>query len=194
MVQWLHDHLIYWDLKTWYYLHATWRSPFLDAVVPYLRNQYTWAPLYLFLLVFMPLNYGKKGFIWCLAFLTCFAMCDYISASLIKPYFHRVRPCNNPSLFPLLHLIVPRSSGYSFPSSHAANHFGLGVFMATTIGRQYKWVFYAAILWAVLVSYAQVYVGVHFPLDVFCGGLLGISIGIFMGKVFNKKLLLPDIA
>jgi len=82
---------------------------------------------------------------------------------------------------------VPRSSGYSFPSTHAANHFSLGIFSAVTLGQRHRWVWAAAIGWAVLVSYGQVYVGVHFPMDIFCGGLLGTGIGLFTGKAYNRK-------
>ena len=87
----------------------------------------------------------------------------------------------------LVHNIVPCGAGFSFPSSHAANHFALAVFSAITLGHLGRWIWYVAILWAALVSYAQVYVGVHFPLDVTCGGLLGIAAGLFTAKIFRAK-------
>jgi membrane-associated phospholipid phosphatase len=185
MLQKLQEYLIYWDYTTWYFLNTVWNHPVLDAVIPYLRNPWTWAPLYLFLLVFMLMNFGRRGLVWCLFFLLTFAMADFISASLVKPLFQRVRPCNNPYLTQVVHIIVPCGSGYSFPSSHASNHFALGVFAATSLESKVRKVWFFAMLWAFLVAYAQVYVGVHFPLDVLCGGLLGASIGIFTGKLFN---------
>lgn len=175
------------DYELWHYLHTTWRNGLFDAVMPYIRNQFTWAPLYLFLLFFMPANFGKRGWLWCLGFLLCFAVADSISGSLIKPYIGRVRPCNDPRFAQLVHLLVPRSSGWSFPSSHAANHAALGAFSAVTLHGRLRWLWPIPAFWALAVSYAQVYVGVHWPMDVIAGGLLGAGIGIFVAKLFERR-------
>jgi len=194
MLQELRDNIVYFDYEIWYYVNTVWHNDVLDAIVPYFRNQYTWAPLYLFLLVFTLRNFGWRGLIWCLGFLLTFGLADHISAGMIKPYFHRLRPCNNPYLQQVVHIIVPCGSGYSFPSSHASNHFSLGVFAAITLGRLHKWIWWVALLWAFIVSYSQVYVGVHFPLDVTVGAILGTCIGIITGRMYNRyfDLALPD--
>jgi undecaprenyl-diphosphatase len=181
----LRETVVYYDHVAWYYLNTQWHNAFLDSVMPFLRNQWFWTPLYLFLLLFMTSRFGKKGWIWCGGFLVAFALSDQISAHLMKPYFHRLRPCNNPYLVSIIHVIVPCGSGYSFPSSHAANHFSIGIFMAVTLGRMAKWVWPAAIAWATVVSISQVYVGVHFPLDVACGAIIGVVTGVATGKLFN---------
>lgn len=188
-----HDQVVYIDYTIWYYLNVAWQSSFMDTVAPFLRNQWFWAPLYLFLLIFMPSNFGRRGWLWCLAFLICFGIGDQISAHFIKPYIHRLRPCNDPVLQSVVHIIVPCGSGYSFPSSHATNHFALGIFSAITLQKIVKWIWPVALLWAISVSYAQVYVGVHFPLDVFCGGVMGIIIGFAVGKLFNKLYRLSPL-
>jgi len=177
--------ILSWDHTLWYYMNTQWHNSFLDCVVPFLRNQWFWAPLYLFLLLFMPSKFGKNGWIWCSIFLVSFILSDQISATLLKPHFHRLRPCNNPALAGIIHLLVECGGGYSFPSSHATNHFSMGVFMAATLGKVAKWVVPVAILWATLVSFAQVYVGVHYPLDVTCGAILGTCIALCTGKFFN---------
>ncbi|RYZ47499.1 MAG: phosphatase PAP2 family protein [Sphingobacteriales bacterium] len=187
MIQKLHEWLTIIDFTAWYYLNTVWVNSFLDAFVPYLRNQWTWTPLYLFLLIFMLQNFRFKGLLWCVFFLGTFALSDQISAHVLKEIFMRLRPCNNPNLQTLVHIIVPCGSGYSFPSSHAANHFALGTFSAFTLQKQVKWIWPAAMLWALSVSYAQVYVGVHFPLDVTCGGLLGFAIGKVTSKLFHMR-------
>jgi undecaprenyl-diphosphatase len=178
------------DFRFWFYLHSAWRSPFLDAVMPYVRNQFTWAPLYLFLLFFMPYNFGKRGWIWLIGFLLCFALGDSISGGLLKPILHRVRPCNDPRLADYLHLIVPRSSGWGFPSSHATNHFALGTFAAVTLHGRLKWFWPIPMIWALAVGYAQVYVGVHFPFDVLAGSLLGALLGLLVAVLYNRRWLL----
>jgi membrane-associated phospholipid phosphatase len=187
MLQRLHQFLIHVDYTSWYYLNTLWHNDFMDSFIPFLRNQWTWTPLYLFLLVFMLMNFGKRGIIWCIFFIATFAISDQLSASVVKEIFHRVRPCNNPQLSGLVHNIVPCGSGWSFPSSHAANHFSLAMFMAITLGNRAKWIWPAALCWAASVAYAQVYVGVHFPLDVVCGGFLGMVVGILTARLFHMK-------
>lgn len=180
----IYELIVYWDYTIWYYLNTQWVNEFLDFIVPFIRNQWTWAPLYLFLLIFMPLNFGRKGWMWLVFFILCFAIGDFVSASIIKPYAMRLRPCNNPYIQDITHLLVHCGSGYSFPSSHATNHFALGIFAAYTIKK--KWVWVAGILWALSVGYAQIYVGVHFPFDVICGGILGTIIAIVVGKTYLR--------
>jgi undecaprenyl-diphosphatase len=194
MLQRLHNSIIYYDHICWYYLNNQWHTAAMDAVIPFFRNQWTWLPVYLFLALYMPKAFGRRGYIWCLYFMICFAVSDQISATLMKPFFHRVRPCNNPELAALVHNIVPCGGGGSFPSSHASNHFAIGVFIALTLGKQFPWLRPVPLFWALLVAYAQVYVGVHYPLDVFCGALLGSTIGIGAAHWYNKNYDLAEHA
>ncbi len=187
MLKALHDSIVYCDHIVWYYLNTRWHNSFLDYVMPYFRNQWFWAPLYLFLAIYIPRRFGKNGWIWCGVFILTFAISDQISAHLLKPYFNRLRPCNDPYFSGIVHIIVPCGGGKSFPSSHAANHFSLAFFMIMTLRHLVKWIWVAGIAWAALVCYAQVYVGVHYPLDVTCGGILGASIGYLTGTVFNRR-------
>ena len=76
--------------------------------------------------------------------------------------------------------------------SQTSNHFSLAVFSAITLGKLARWVWPVAIAWAAMVSFAQVYVGVHFPLDVTCGAMLGITVGLITGKFFNRYFGLAD--
>ncbi|MBC7552737.1 MAG: phosphatase PAP2 family protein [Taibaiella sp.] len=184
------DKLLYYDQVAWYYVNYLWRNPVFDLVLPFMRNQWFWVPLYFFLLLYMPFEYRKKGWLWCLGFLIAFIISDQLSAGLLKPYFHRLRPCNNPALSSVIHLMVPCGGLYGFPSSHAANHFSIGIFAAVTLGGRYGWVWPAAIVWAAVVSYSQVYVGVHYPLDVTVGGLIGVTSGLLTGKLFNRFFVL----
>jgi membrane-associated phospholipid phosphatase len=183
----LHQKIVYWDHAAWFYLNTQWHNSFLDIVMPFLRNQWFWSPLYLFLLLFMTAKFGKQGWFWCIGFLVTFILADQVSATFIKPFFHRVRPCNNPALTGIVHIIVDCGSGKSFPSTHATNHFALALFSALTLGRLARWVWPVALLWAASVGYAQIYVGVHYPFDVLGGAMLGSCIGILTGTIFNSK-------
>ena len=172
-------------------INNRWHNDFFDMLMPFVRNSQTWIPLYLFLLVFVILNFEKNKW-WWLLFAACIPiLTDFISSDLIKNNIPRLRPCNDPGMTDTFRFLLnyrPQSS--SFTSSHAANHFALGAFFYFTFKNKIgKWghLFFA---WATLICYAQIYVGVHFPLDVICGALVGFTIGYFSSSLFNQKFSL----
>jgi undecaprenyl-diphosphatase len=169
------------------FIHIDMANTIFDTVIPFFRNPYFWAPIYLFLLVWLTRQYGIKGVWWCVFFFVTFVFCDYISASIFKPIFHRVRPCNEIDLPFAIRHIVNCGSGFSFPSSHASNHVGFAVFIIFTIGKYHRWVIASAILWAILVCYSQLYVAVHYPSDIIGGAMLGIIIGRFIAAYFMRR-------
>lgn len=178
------------DLYLFKLVHVSMSNSFFDMMMPLLRIPYLWAPVYLFLLVWMWTTYNKSGLIWCVFFFITFVFCDYISAQLIKDLVQRVRPCNDTTLNFIIHRIVHCGSGYSFPSAHAANHFGLSFFMIFTLGKRFRYLTAIVLLWAVTVCFAQIYVGVHYPFDIFGGAALGIGIAKFTSMYFHKKVTL----
>jgi undecaprenyl-diphosphatase len=82
--------------------------------------------------------------------------------------------------------LVDCGTGFSFPSSHASNHFALAVFFVVLFGRHFKWAIVLPLLWAFSIAFAQVYVGVHFPVDVMSGACIGALIGIVLGYIFKN--------
>ena len=145
-------------------------SNILDAILPPIRNKYTWVPLYVILLAGLLWKYRWRGAVILGFVLLTVFLSDQISASIIKPMVQRLRPCQNPELS--VKLLVSCGSGFSFVSSHASNHFGIAVFLGQRF-RRFSPVYPIALLWAAVVSIAQVYVGVHYPLDIIGGVLVG---------------------
>lgn len=176
------------DRKLFLLVNSAWNHPWLDAILPIWREANTWLPLYLFLMLFVVINFPSKAFSWILTAIITFAISDQVSSSLFKPFFARLRPCNEPELVGMVRLLLPNcGSGYSFTSSHATNHFAFSVFVFLTMGRvlgQWKWVF---LFWAASVAYAQVYVGVHYPIDVLCGAILGTLIGWATATIYHQR-------
>jgi undecaprenyl-diphosphatase len=113
-------------------------------------------------------------------------LADFTSSTLIKKNVQRIRPCNDIQQFEKIVVRVPCGSGYSFTSSHAANHFAVAIFMIGIFGPVRKWVKPAALIWASTIAISQVYVGVHYPGDVITGGLLGAIIGWIAFKSLNR--------
>ncbi|MGZ5287775.1 MAG: phosphatase PAP2 family protein [Flavisolibacter sp.] len=179
--------LLEWDKALFKILNGSLTNPVFDAVLPYFRNSVFWAPLYIFILVFITVNFGKKGWWWSVGFLLTVAIID-MSGARIKDIIERARPCTDPDMAGQVRLLLKQCSGsFSFVSNHAANHFGIATFAFITFrGILKKWM-YLAFAWAFFVAYAQIYVGVHYPLDALGGALLGIIVGILTAWGFHKK-------
>jgi undecaprenyl-diphosphatase len=179
------------DYWLFFKINGTWTNGFLDAVFPFLRESVLWIPLYLFLLIFIWVNFGVPGLYWAVVFICTASLCDIISSHVIKESIMRLRPCRTPGIVGDVRFLVkycPMGSG--FVSSHATSHFGMAVFVYATLQKfisGWAGLFFA---WAAMISYAQVYVGVHFPLDVVCGALVGCLIGTVMSRLFNRYILL----
>lgn len=157
-------------------INTQWSNAFLDVVLPYWRTKTTWIPLYILLFLVIAKDRGFKV-IWVLIVLgLSIALADQISSEWIKKMVERIRPCNDSSL-PNVRILVHCGSGFSFTSSHAANHFALAMQLFLIFRMHWKTRYFVALfIWAALIAYAQVYVGVHYPLDVLAGALLGCTL------------------
>ncbi len=180
--------LEHWDQWLFIQINSTGTNSFFDAVLPFFRNSAFWTPLYLFILAFIILNYGKKGAWWGLAFLCTIAISDIASSRIIKEIFERLRPCRDPAFYMHVRLLAPEcAGGYSFTSSQAANLFAMATFVSITFYPVFKRWVYLSYLWAFVISYAQIYLGLHYPLDVLGGAGLGVLAGLLTAWVFNKN-------
>jgi undecaprenyl-diphosphatase len=169
-------------------INQRWTCPFLDTVLLFAREAEFWIPFYLFLLVFVTMNFGKKGWLWSFYLVMTVIIGDLISSHLIKDHLvYRLRPCGNPLWADSMRFLANYCPGSSsFTSSHACNHFAMAVFIFRTLRKTSRW-WWLALAWAFTISYAQVYVGVHYPIDVICGGILGALIGWSISKVFELQ-------
>lgn len=184
--------LLHWDRSLFKLINSTWHNSFFDAVLPFLRIAQFWAPLYLFLLVFVSYNYRRAGLYWILFFIATVVISNFISSDLIKGNIHRLRPCNEPSLVESIRMLARCGMNSSFTSSHAANHFSLAMFAFITFKKLFTGWPKLFFVWAFSICYAQVYVGVHYPLDILGGTIVGLIIGYATGKLFNNKFGLKE--
>lgn len=180
------NELLQLDTALFLKIHQGLSNSFFDWIMPLLRNRFFWIPLYLFIVVFCIRQYKKTGIYIIAGILLTFALGDTISAKIIKPYVGRYRPCKEVTL---QGKIIPRvkcTNGKSFPSAHATNHFAIAVFLICVFYRKWKPILPIGLIWAASISFAQVYVGVHYPIDVTFGAILGISIGLFTSFIYKK--------
>jgi undecaprenyl-diphosphatase len=166
------------DVTLFYLFNTTLQNPFFDWLMPFVTEKTHWFPVWFIVIVFLIWKGGRKGRIAVILIIPLIFMSDQLSAGLFKPLFARTRPCVALSG---VHLLVPMTRSYSFPSAHAANFAALATFFALFYPR-YKW-FYFGI--ALLVGLSRVFVGVHYPFDVLGGFILGVLCAIFVVKVWQ---------
>ncbi len=146
-----------------------------------ITDKYTWIPLYFVLLLLLFRYYHwKKALLLILITAILVAFTDQF-VNFIKISTHRLRPNRDPAIQNMIR-ILKNSGGYSFVSGHATNSFAVASFMILKFHRVFKPI-YLILLWPFLFLYSRIYVGVHYPLDLFFGMLLGISIGYFFHKI-----------
>lgn len=180
------EHIIQIDKEIFIAINQGLSNPFFDWLLPILRNPFTWAPLYLFLIIFLIKHYGKTGMLIVACILLNFGISDGVSSHLIKKNVKRIRPCNDIEFKQDVNIRVRCGSGFSFTSSHATNHFAMAVFLIILFYRKWKPVLYLALSWAFIISISQIYVGVHYPFDILCGAILGSLIGFINGNLFRR--------
>lgn len=180
------DYLLQADRHLFYFINHTLANPFFDCVMPYLRNPKFWVPLYIFIITFCIYKFKKQGIVIIILLALTAGFADFTSAQLIKPLVKRARPCRDPLVSQTVIARVDCGTGYSFPSTHATDHFAMAFFMILLFYKKWRWIWFWAILWAGTISFAQVYVGVHYPVDVICGAFYGMLVGWGFAMLFKK--------
>lgn len=159
----------------------------LDSIAMTLTCPYTWIPLYIILLYLTLKNNDSHNTFFFI--ITCVATCVILTGLtddfIVKPYFHRLRPINDPNVAPLLHIVEGmEESSYSFFSAHSANTMSVAVFLILLI-RSHIMTF-LLLSWSLLNAWTRLYLGAHFPSDVLVGLLWGMIVGILVFMAFNK--------
>ncbi|MBP9213815.1 MAG: phosphatase PAP2 family protein [Chitinophagaceae bacterium] len=182
------------DKQLFLKINTQWTNSSLDHILPWYRDSNTWIPLYLFLLLFTAINYKNKIWPWLLFIAVTATLSDQISSNFFKNFFDRPRPCNDLIMQLQGRLLLNRCpSSFSFTSSHATNHFAAAMFLFLTLKSSFKNWTYLFFFWAGSISYAQIYVGVHYPLDILGGTIIGCSVGYLTGTFYNKRFAFNPI-
>lgn len=178
------------DKILFYLINHDSESKYLDPVMIAMENPCAWIPLYLFMFWYSIKKMPERTTHLILLTILVFAVANLTCNRILNPIFERTRPCNNPELLGLVRTLVNCGGGYSFPSNHALQHFGLATFWFCYIkeiqGKRWYWLWG----WAAITSYTQIYVGKHYPSDIITGGLLGMLMGYFIFS-FPQYIRLP---
>lgn len=173
-------------------------APWLDPVMYYATKTMLWFPVYIFLLYLVIRKYKWQTILVLIFAAVMITVSDQL-CNLVKDYFQRLRPSNEPGL--AVHLVNAYKGGpYGFYSAHASNCFAIAVFLIIILKKYYKHLCLPLILWALFLSYTRIYLGVHYPGDTIAGILIGSMIGLGFGKAFGyvsgkmpkKETIRPD--
>ena len=175
--------LLNWDTQLFLFLNDL-RSPFWNQVMWAFSDKEFWYPFYGLLIVAMGWRYKWNALITIIFIAITITLADQISVKCFKFVFERLRPSHNPEIKEQVNILNGYRGGqFGFVSSHAANTFALAAFTTRLFKNKYfSWFIF---LWAAVVSYSRIYLGVHYPLDIIGGALLGMGLGFFVSYLYS---------
>ena len=150
-------------------------------------EKWFWIPLYVIFLYFLYKNFNKKSLFYILLFIALGITASDQIANIFKFGFERLRPCHDPSLEGLLRE-VKCGGKFGFYSAHSSNSFFVATYLTILLGKKIKQLPYFLFVWAAIVAYSRVYLGMHFPGDIIIGAIMGILLALFFGTLAKKVI------
>jgi len=165
-----------WDESLFLWLNAL-RADWLDPVMNALTGTAIWIPFYLLLVYFLIRQFRMEAIWYMVGLVGLILLADQFTSGFMKPYFERLRPCHDPRWEGIIFNYSGCGGRYGFASSHASNTFALATYFWLIFrSKASKWLF----VWAAIISYTRVYLGVHYPADILVGALVGLFSGYFL--------------
>ena len=161
-----------------------------DSFWIFITTPINWTPLFLlfFYLIFKTFGW-KKGLVFIIITALMAGFSDQLTV-FIKDFVGRLRPNRDPELRDIIRLLKDNKS-FSFVSGHATTSTAVSLLMHLTLKKYYKYTI-LFFIWPILFAYSRIYIGVHFPIDVTVGALLGLLIGYFFYQLSIKVLAKVD--
>lgn len=181
------EQLLQWDTQIFLLINAEGSNAFFDFLMPLLREKWVWIPLYAVLLYFFYTTFKfKKTLVVVGITALLVVVANTLLADTAKHGFKRLRPCHEQTLKGKMVERVGCGGQYGFFSAHATNHFAMAIFFGLLLAKRFKWATFSLLIWAASISFAQVYVGKHYPLDVLVGAWAGSLLGLLAYLFFTK--------
>ncbi len=143
-------------------------------------------PFYVLILYLVIRKFGVKHTLLILVFVALIITVSDQLSNIFKYGVARLRPCYDETVYQSMRLVKKTCGGkFGYFSAHAANSFTLITFISLLLQKYYKWIPYTLLIWALLVAYSRIYIGVHFPLDIISGMSVGMLIGFIFFKIYK---------
>ena len=154
-------------------------------------------PLYALLLYLIFRKFGWKPTLITMVVVTLLITATDQLANLFKHGFERPRPCRQEGVMEYARYVAVRCGRYGYFSAHAANSTGVAIFLSLLFRKHYPRLVIFLVIWAVVVSYSRIYLGVHYPGDVITGMIIGVIFGYLfhhLRKYLTQKILKKDLS
>lgn len=171
------------DNALFYFINVTLSNSFTDRFMPFITERTHWFIFYGLIWLYLVFKGSAKGRVAAFLIIILILITDQFSDNIIKPFFHRIRPCH---VLDNINLLINCSESYAFPSNHAVNNFAA----ATLFSHFYPGMKYFLFTGAFIVSLSRVMCGVHYPFDIIGGALIGLIFAymiISLWKILNRR-------
>ena len=158
------------DKNLMIFLNKTLSNPIFDILMPIITNQKFLTIFGVILIIYLGFYGGKRARIALIVLIFAAGISDAICAQIIKPWVGRIRPSHE--FIEYINLLVSKGGKWSFPSNHAANSFAFATVLSYFYDKNKTMIFSIASV----IAFSRVYVGVHYPLDIIFGSLLGYTV------------------
>lgn len=156
-----------------------------DGFWMFMTNKFSSIPLYLLLMYLSFKQWGLKKTLLLILFVILMITSTNGLADFFKYGVQRLRPCHDNSVNELMRLVKDGCGGkYGYFSAHAGNTMAVATFFSILLKEKFRHVGILLLVWAILVAYSRIYIGVHFPFDVFSGMVIGLLFGWLFAKLF----------
>lgn len=181
------ESILEWDREAFIYLNSLGIEQY-DFFWSTVTKFPPWIPLFVLFLVLFFVKFPERDALFIVT--TLFVMVFFVATltDLTKEVVGRLRPNNNEQMNTLIR-ILRSPTGYSFFSGHASSSFSVTTFVVLFLRRHFKWV-YLFYIWPILFVMSRIYVGVHFPIDILVGALVGMGSAVLFYKLY-QVLILP---
>lgn len=172
------------DVSLFYFINKTLANPLTDRLMPFITERDNWFIFYSLIWIYLFFLGGRKGKVSAVLILILILLTDQVSDNFIKPFIHRIRPCNE---LPGVHLLTGCTESFSFPSNHAVNNFA-AAYLFSHFYPKVKYYLYSG---ALIVSLSRVFCGVHYPSDIIGGAAIGMIFAfalLYIWKMLNEKI------
>jgi len=180
------DQLVHYDKELFLFLNNLGTAQW-DGFWLFMTNKWSSIPLYALLGFFTYRAFGLKRLLMTMVAIALLILVTDQLANFFKYGVQRLRPCHDPTINGLMRLVKASCGGkFGYFSAHAANSFAVAIFFTFILRSKYKFIGIFLIVWALVVAYSRIYIGVHFPLDVITGILIGTFLGGLFLQLFSK--------
>lgn len=179
--------ILQFDTELYLFLNNLGSSPW-DGFWLFITHKWSALPFYAFLLYLIFKNYSLKETGITLVIIVLLITATDQLANVFKHGFERARPCGEPGVMEYARFVAVRCGRFGYFSAHASNSVGVAVFIGLILKKFHPKLLYLLLIWAVVVSYSRIYVGVHYPLDVVTGMFIGGLFGYFF-YLLHKYLI-----